>query len=155
LIAAFLFSAGCAVKPQDVTHDPSFGNFQAVLGTWKSKVPLRLVQGTNSLVGRDDLGGGVTLFVTDMGYHPSDWKDLGTLPAETEVRIEHLYYWNTFEAPYIAATGSLTAGPYKDRPLELERGLFTKDLMSTVAMGHGDPKVVNKDWTVDGDILEK
>src|SRR6266496_5004131 len=39
-----LFTTGCGSKPQEVTNDPAFGNFVSVVGTWKTKVPLRLVE---------------------------------------------------------------------------------------------------------------
>ena len=155
LIAVLLLSTGCAVKPRDVTHDPSFGNFGAIIGTWKCKAPLRLMQGPNNLVGREDLGGGLTIFLPDQVLGSKDYTDLGILPVGTEVRIEHLYYWKDFETSYMAATGSLTAGPYKDRPLELNWLLFEKDLMATVKIDHLNPGGANIPWTVNSDVLEK
>jgi hypothetical protein len=41
LLAMVTLVAGCN-KAEDVTHDPGFGNFGAVIGVWKSKVPMGL-----------------------------------------------------------------------------------------------------------------
>jgi hypothetical protein len=138
---------GCGKGPQDVTHDPSFGKFGGVVGVWKTKVPLRVVQGTN------DLGGDLTLVLSDTSTPGA--KDLAVLPIGTEVRIECLYYWETFETSYLVATGSLTAGAFKDRPMELYSRLFAKDLMRIVQFGRGQADVVKTTWTVSADILEK
>jgi hypothetical protein len=157
LVLAVGLSALCSFsgQPQEVTHDSAYGNFGAVVGTWKAIVPLRLVQGTNNLVGRDDLGGGLSVVLRDRPFvWSTDCKDLGILPVGTELRIEHLYYSNTFEASYIAVTGSLSAGPYKDRPLELDPWMFA-DWVATVQISHGDLNVANVPWAVDGDVLEK
>ena len=154
ILAIAVLSAGCAVKPNDVTHDPSFGNFGAVVGVWKLKAPLRLVQGPSNFVGRDDLCSDLGIILGDPGISPTE-KDLGLLPIGTEVRIEHLYYWETFETSHLDATGSLTAGPYKDRPLELNGRLFEKDLMATVQMDHLNPGGANIVWSVNSDVLEK
>jgi hypothetical protein len=71
-------------------------------------------------------------------------KDLGILPIGTEVRIEHLYFLDTYEScTLMAATGSLTAGPYKDHPFELNGRLFEKDLMATVQSDHLNPGGAN------------
>ena len=43
-LAVALLLVGCSGKRQDVTHDPAFGNFGAVMGTWKAKAPMQLVQ---------------------------------------------------------------------------------------------------------------
>jgi hypothetical protein len=142
-------------RVQAATHNPSFGNFGAVTGVWKAKVPLRLVQGRNNLVGRDDLGGDLSLILSDWGVDRND-KDLGILPIGTEVRIEHLYFLDTYETcTLMAATGSLTAGPYINRPLELNGRFFEKDLMATVQLDHLNPGGANVVWTVNSDILEK
>jgi hypothetical protein len=149
-IAALLCSAGCAKHQwQDETHNPAFGNFGAVVGTWKAKVPLRLVQEKN------DSDSDLALVLGDFPMYP-DMEDLGILPVGTEVRIEHLQFLDTYESSTsIKATGSLTAGPYQDRPLLLNGLLFAKDWMATVQLDHGDPNAANKDWTVNADALEK
>src|SRR5690349_7114924 len=57
--ALVCFATGCS-RPQDVTNDPSYGNFKVAVGTWKSKVPLILCEldkrlylvGTNTFMQR-------------------------------------------------------------------------------------------------------
>jgi hypothetical protein len=115
-----------------------------------------LVEGRNDLYGRDDLGAGLTICFPDAVAGYKDYKVLSQLPIGTEVRIEHLYFLDTYEtSTFLVATGSLTAGPYKNRPLELNGMLFAKDLMSTIKLEQKDGVVLNQDWTVNADVLEK
>src|SRR5436853_7571425 len=93
-----LLSGGCGSKPQDVTNDPAFGNFASVVGTWKTKVPLRLVEIEKK-----------PYLLCDDQAHID--RDLLLLPAGTEIRIEHLIFTSTFETDYLDVMGSLVAGP--------------------------------------------
>jgi hypothetical protein len=152
LIATLLPSAGCGSAPQDVTRDPAYGNFGAVMGTWKTKAPIQLVECSEvNIVGGDrflGLGGALK-----MGA-PGE-KVLADLPAGTEIRIEHLIFAPSWEASLLGVTGSLTAGSYADRQAQLDPRLFTGDIIATIQQTHGDRSAINTTWTVDPSMLEK
>src|SRR5438105_4594952 len=91
---------GCE-KPKDVTNDPTFGNFAAVVGTYKIKVPLRLVQ----LKDPPQL----SLIVGQESYVSTSEQ---TLPAGTVIRIDKLISTPSFETGGgLDASGHLAVGP--------------------------------------------
>jgi hypothetical protein len=152
LIAALLLSVGCS-KPQDVTHDPAYGKFGAVMGTWKTKAPMQLLESSAVNVAGDNrflaLAGALK-----MSPMPGE-KVLADLPAGTEIRVERLMFVPSYEASLLGVTGTLTAGPHADKEAELDSDLFTKDLISTIELTHGDPRAINTIWTVNPNMLEK
>jgi hypothetical protein len=110
----FLFTAGCGSKPQDVTNDPAFGNFASVVGTWKTKVPLRLLQIQKEMY-----------LVYGDQFIPRS-RELPVLPVGTEIRIEHLIFKSTFETDFLDVMGSLVGGPYSGRIVNIDSRLFTR-----------------------------
>jgi hypothetical protein len=147
------FIAGCGSKPQDVTNDPAFGNFSSVVGTWKTKVPLRLVEIKNELY----------LINGDQAIQQS--RELPGLPAGTEIRIEHLLFRSTFETSYLDVMGSLAVGPYSGMPVYIDGRLF-KSVPSPVPPGSQDtpvgyygvwhqPTDPKPDWIAAPDKLER
>jgi hypothetical protein len=106
-----VFVAGCS-KPQDVTSDPKYGNFTNAVGTWKTKVPLTLREqdkrlyllGTNTFMPRA--------------------RELSAVPVGSELRIERLILWPSWECDVTEATGSLVAGPYAGKRLVLDGNVF-------------------------------
>jgi hypothetical protein len=151
LIAALLLSVGCS-KPQDVTHDPAYGKFGAIMGTWKTKAPIQLVECSEVNIAGDNrflvLGGALKMSMYGE-------KVLADLPAGTEIRIEHLVFAPSWEASLLGVTGSLTAGPYAGQQAQLDGRLFTGDLVATILQTHGDPAAINTTWTVEPSMLEK
>ena len=127
----------------DVTHDPSFGNFAAVIGTWKSKVPLRLVEI------KDDLH-----VVWGDQFIPGS-KELAMLPVGTEIRIEQLRHRETFATTYLHAMGSLTVGPDAGRQLQIDDRLFVAELLSQARLHRGEKQVKETTWAVAADRLTK
>ena len=111
VLLAVVFVSGCS-KPQDVTSDPQYGNFTNAVGTWKTKVPLTLREqdkrlyllGTNTFMPRA--------------------REVLAVPVGTELRIEHLILWPSWECDVTEATGSLVAGPYAGKRLILDGNVF-------------------------------
>lgn len=108
-----LFGTGCGSKPQDVTNDSAFGNFASVVGTWKTKVPLRLVEIEKALY----------LVYGDQAIPES--RELQLLPSGTDIRIEHLIFRSTFETSFLDVAGSLVTGPYSGKAVNVDSRLFT------------------------------
>ena len=127
---------------QDVTNDPAFGNFAPVIGTWKSKVPLRLYKDGSTLY----------LMLTDR-RHP--FEELCVVPAGTEVRIEHLAFRQTINTDFLNVMGSLGSGPYAGKKLVISQSLFPQDMVYEARLRHGYQKVRDMTWKVDPDKLEK
>jgi hypothetical protein len=125
---------------QDVTRDPSFGSFAAVVGNWKSKVPLRLIEIKHVLY-------------LDCGDVEPD--DLALLPVGTEIRIEQLVYRETFETNYLDAWGSLTVGPCVGKRIHIDNRLFARDLVFRVSLHHGQEEIKKTTWSVADDKLTK
>jgi hypothetical protein len=139
----WFLAARCDTGWTDVTRDPSFGDFAPVMGSWKTKVPLRLVEIKNDLH-----------LVWGEAAIPRS-KDLAMLPVGTEIRIEQLVYRQTFETSFLDARGSLTAGPHAGRPLVISDALFAPDLVFRACVWRGDKKVKETTWSVAADKLTK
>ena len=134
---------GCGPRDQDVTNDPAFGDFRSVVGIWRAKVPLRLVE-------RDKM-----LYLVSHDTPVSGYHELATEPAGTRIRVEHLILRKTIETELLRVTGSLIDGQYAGRPLELDRNFFPWDVMSYYVRHHGDSTATTKpSWTVATDKLE-
>lgn len=112
LLLGFLTFASGGCK-KDVTNNPYYNNFSAVVGTWKTKTPLLLVEIDKQLY----------LCASNEVANPSA-RRLATLPVGTTIRIEHLIRENTIEVGLTYPTGSLTSGPYAGQTIELAKGLF-------------------------------
>jgi hypothetical protein len=125
------------------TNDPSYGNFGAVIGTWKTKVPLRLV----------DIKERLYLVYGDAFI--SDSKDLVILPAGTEFRIDHLFYRETSETTFLDVMGSLTSGPYAGKALSIDNDLFAANTVFRANIHHGEQQVRDMMWGVAPDKLTK
>src|SRR5690349_4788584 len=108
-----LLSRGCGSKLQDVTSDPAFGNFKAVVGAWKTKIPLRLVEIEKKLY-------------LVSGDKSVSGRDLLQLPAGTEIRIEQLVFRSTFETNFLDVMGSLAAGEYSGQIMNIDSSLFAR-----------------------------
>lgn len=138
-ILAFAFGCGVLVfcasceRTRDVTNDPSFGNFAAIVGVWRTRSSLYV----------QDVKGELYLCTDKILYNVGD-QNLETVPAGTEIRIEHLYYDETFETSNTRPVGILVSGGYAGRSLHLadELFLFTN-------------RIHVKQWAVAPDKLEK
>jgi len=128
-----LFTAGCGSKPQDVTNDPAFGNFVSVVGGWKTKVPLRLV----------DIEQKLYLVYGDQAL---SGRELLLLPAGTEIRIEHLIFRSTFETDFLDVMGSLVAGPYSGKSVHVDSRLFTLVDLPLYPGSKGTPEQYYSTW---------
>lgn len=133
-------SADTAFK--DVSNDPAFGKFAPVVGTWKSKVPLKLI----------DVRG---QFILIEPNHADGYKEVESLPVGIEVRIEKHMYRQTFETSYLEVVGSLLAGPNADKPLNFDVLLFPDGLVDKVCFEKGSPKIKETTWSVDPTKLGK
>src|SRR5687768_9864962 len=111
-----------AYGPKDVTNDPAFGDFTSVVGTWKTKVPLRLVE--------IEFRGDKKLYLVygDVPIHRSH-REFPEVPAGTEIRIERLIFEDTFETSFLDVTGSLGTGPDSGKSVRLDDSLFVPDLV--------------------------
>jgi hypothetical protein len=145
-------TAGCGSKSKDVTNDPAFGNFASVVGAWKTKIPLRLVEIEKKLY----------LIAGDVAV---SGRDLLVLPAGTEIRIERLEFRSTFETDFLDVIGSLTSGEYSGRSMNVDSSLFTPVDLPLYAGCKGtptqyyktwhDPKHAKPDWVAAPDKLER
>ena len=147
---AFTFTSGCS-KPKDVTNDLGFGNFNSVLGIWKTKVPLRLVETekTTYLIYGEQYTHGI---------------ELALLPVGTGIRVEHLIYRDSFETSYLDVTGSIVNGKYFEKSVHIDDRLFMPAVLPSgtnkgtmtqyysVWNGHDYPK---PDWAAAPDKLER
>jgi hypothetical protein len=108
IVFAFALSAGCDQPPKDVTTDPAFGNFESVVGTWKTKVPLRLVEIRKQLY----------LFYGP-GTVTQASREFPAVPSGTEIRIEHLIFRQTFEVNLLDVWGTFANGPYSGKTMHI------------------------------------
>src|SRR5437016_5930684 len=128
-----LFFTGCGSKPKNVTNDPAFGNFASIVGTWKTKVPLRLVEIEKKLYlvyGDQSLSG----------------RELLMLPSGTEIRIEHLIFRKTFETDFLDVMGSLVTGPYSGKSVNVDSRLFTPVDLPLYKGSKGTPEQYYSTW---------
>lgn len=125
---------GCGSKPKDVTNDPSFGNFASVVGTWKTKVPLRLVEIQKQL------------YLVHGDQSISGSPDLLVLRAGTEIRIERLIFRKTFENDFLDVVGSIVAGPYSGKRVNIDSRLFTRVDDPTGGKGAATPTQYYETW---------
>lgn len=144
-LAIALLVAGCDKPPQDVSNDPSFGNFSAVVGRWRSKIPLRLVKSE-----------GVLSLSCSGDYLTSpDLQELAALPVGTEINIQRLILRKTFEVDLIDVTGSVVSGPHAGKTVIVSPRLFSSpDMVGTSPEWHGQ-KRKDMTWSVAPDKLER
>lgn len=125
--------AGCDSKPQDVTNDPAFGNFSSVVGTWKTKVPMRLVEIQKKLY-------------LLLGDRTHSGQELALFPAGTEIRIEQLIFRDTFETTYLDVIGSLVAAPHSGKKVNVDSGLFMPVALPLYEGATGTPTQYYEVW---------
>ena len=144
------FTSGCGSKPQDVTNDTGFGNFASVVGSWKTKVPLRFVEMEKKLY-------------LVYGDQALSGRELQLIPPGTEIRIEQLIFKSTFETDFLDVTGSLVAGPYSGKSVNIDSRLFTsvdspggyKETPTQYYSVHHHPSYPKPDWIAAPDKLVK
>ena len=145
IILALLPITGCS-RVEDVTADPAYGNFSNVVGTWKIKMPMRLVEIKDKL-----------FILSGPQFVPE--KNLAALPVGTEIRVEHLIFRSTFETDFLNVTGSLTSGPNAGKTIVLD-DLFSHDLLLHYCLHHdagpqGCAAHPATQWVVAADKLER
>jgi hypothetical protein len=137
-------NTGCKDPSQkDVTNDPNYGDFSRVVGTWNSKTPLELAQLDKELYLCPKGGltnGGARLILT--------------LPAGTEIRVEHLYYHEVMGGSPTYMMGSLVTGPYAGKPIELGDDFFRPNPFTDPNVSKPPPDYTFK-WTVSPDMLTR
>jgi hypothetical protein len=142
-----LVSAGCKdfVGKKDVTNDSAYGNFSSVVGTWKSKIPLWLIE--------DDK----TLYLkTANTLIDKTSRVLVAVPVGTDIRIERLIHEQTTETDLFHEIGTLTSGPYAGRTIELDYRIFSPNYFQSAHPGTTTrPGALPHSWTVATDILER
>jgi hypothetical protein len=143
-----LMCFGCrdtvGTKTKDVTYDPAYGNFSAVVGTWRTKSQLTLME-------IDDV-----LYLSTTGEHTKyrSYRDLAVLPVGTEVRIEHLIFKTTIETETVYATGTLTSGPHAGKAIQLDDELFVPNFFKPPTGTSRPSRPLEKKWIVAADRLE-
>ena len=135
-------NTGCKdYSKKDVTNDPNYGDFSRVVGTWKSKTPLELAEIDKEL------------FLCPEGNLTNDGARLiVTLPAGTEIRIEHLTYHEVMGGSPTAIMGSLVAGPYAGKPIELAVKFFLPNRFTDGYVSKRPPDWTFR-WTVSPEML--
>lgn len=136
-------TSGVKYGDRDVSNDPTYGNFSAVVGTWKSKVPLYLVKTYDKES---------PLLITPDGgaYVPND-NGLAVLPVGTEIRIEHLIRVYTWQTTFFRTTGSLVTGPYARKGVQLHWKLFVNN--GIIGSEDGPFPIGKQGWSVAPEIL--
>ena len=153
LSLAVLLSLGCDSKSRgsgvkDVKNDPAFGDFTSVVGMWKTKTPLRLVE-------IEFRGDKILCLVNgDASIHRSH-LELPEVPAGSEVRIEHLIFTSTPVTELLDVTGSLATGPYSGKIVRFDKSLFAPGLVDHYCLWHVDPTKPKPKWTVAPEKLER
>ncbi|HVU28202.1 MAG TPA: hypothetical protein VHG71_10775 [Verrucomicrobiae bacterium] len=152
LFAALILATTLGDKTKDVTADPNFGDFKSVVGTWKTKIPLRLVEIQKEL----------HLVYGDQAIGNS--RELPELPIGTEIRIEHLTFQHTFEVDLLDVVGSVVNGPYANKPVYIDGRLFmqvdepqfhAKDWVNSYYSTWNHPDDPKPKWVVAPDKLER
>ena len=142
-----LMCFGCddmRTRIKDVTNDPSYGGFSSVVGTWRTKSQLTLMEIDK------------TLYLSTTGEHYSaTTRDLAILPVSTEIRLERLNLKTTIETQLLYATGSLTSGPYAGRTFEVDDRIFLPNFFKPPNTATPPSTPLEKKWTVAPDKLEK
>jgi hypothetical protein len=129
---------------KDVTNDPAFGDFPSVVGTWRTKIPLRLVE----------IDKNKKLYLVYGDGFISGSPELPEVPAGTEVRIERLMFKDTFETDFLDVTGAVEVGPYSGKTVVLDASLFAPDLVNHYWLWHDVPSKPKPKWTVAPEKLE-
>jgi hypothetical protein len=132
------------VTVTDVTNAPSYGNFATVVGTWKTKSQLTLM----------DIDGKMYLSTRSEHYAAST-RDLQVLPPGTEIRIEHLMLRSSFDIGRLYPTGSLTSGAYAGRAAEVDTRLFAPNYFEPPGSATAPSTPLEKRWDVAPEWLEK
>jgi hypothetical protein len=136
--------SGCDGKPQDVAADPAYGDFSKILGVWRTKVPMRLVE----------LGNEKVLYIL-AGPQVTVETPVAAVPVNTQIRIEHLVFKPTFETNYLNVTGTLVGGPNSGKCIVLD-DMFPPDLLQHYELAEpGKSWGPNKPWTVSHDKIER
>ena len=155
-VALLLLTAVCGSKPKDVTNDPDFGDFKSVVGTWKTKVPLRLVEIEKKL------------YLDKAGQSFPGEKDLVDVSVGTEVRIQRLIFRHTFEVDFLDVIGDIAVGQYSGKSVNLSGSFFTpvdwpsgssgslgKVAPSMYYSTFHHPSYAKPNWIVAPDMLER
>lgn len=136
--------AGCKdVGKTDVTHDPSYGDFSRVVGTWKTEVPCKLSEEENEI------------YLTVEPDYYMGRKLLLSLPAGTEIRVEHLVHEKAFGGTPNHVMGSLASGPYTGRSVHLDDRFFCPNPYNRSAPADHTPPNFKFNWAVAPDKLQK
>ena len=125
-----VLATSCSKPPRDITKDPSYGNFKDAVGAWKTKVPLILGKNISD----------TRIYLLSTNRFMQGWRELATVPVGTEIRIERLTLWPSWECNEITPTGSLVAGAYAGHSLVLDGNIFFPR--------PGPTKSGLRDWTV-------
>lgn len=128
---------------QDVTNDPSFGQFAPLLGTWKNKVPLQIgeIQGKPHLV--------------ETSPRNSARHLQHDVPTGTEITIQKLYYRKQLMDDYLFPVAIITIGPYANQKLLLNPLLLPDCLVSDARYGRGRQEIRDTIWSMDATKFSK
>jgi hypothetical protein len=115
-----LFAALCALvfvitgcSKTDVTRDPNYGDFLAIVGIWKTKVPLKLYKYNEEY------------YLTTENGRFADFFHIADIPTGTKIRIDRLILDNTSEAgEFYRPMGIFPSGPYAGDVFYLPSELF-------------------------------
>lgn len=139
---------GCGPADKDVTNDPRFGDFStAIVGEWRTKVPLILVRG--EFYG--GFGYGLLLEINS-----DRLQKVADLPVGTKIRIERLMLDKNISRTLLCVSGSVTEGEYAGHRVYVDGRMFPFDVWSFYAI-HYDNKLkeTRPSWTVLPEFLEK
>ena len=141
-VLATLLISGCD-REQDVTNEPSFGGFAAIVGMYRTKVPTKIVECNKTLM----------LVVADAPAF--ECRLIAELPAGIAVRVERLRYRQTVSRSFVWVDGSLVDGAYARQTLRLDDDFFPPNILEYYEFSHDNPAATRRAWSVMADKLEK
>jgi hypothetical protein len=101
----------------DVTNDPNFNYGYRKGQIFESKVDLYIIYGWDNYL---ELPEKDTPKLTEYLQNPTSYNDIkGVLEKKSLVRIEKLFYRETFESSYLDIFARVLNGEYKDELVEL------------------------------------
>jgi hypothetical protein len=140
---AALGAIGCS-KQEDVSNNSIYGNFNAVTGTWTTKVELYLLRPQQSYER--------LLLISDAQYSNFNGQGLGVVPVGTQIEIRKLMKEENVSVTLYKAVGVLTSGPFSNREADLDRRLFINNALIGLS---GPFPLGEHGWGVDVEKLER
>jgi hypothetical protein len=126
-----------------VTDNTEFGDFRAIVGSWRAKVPLKLVvqNDVKYLVCEDTQLQGVRV--------------IARVPVGSILRIEQLKLQENVQVDRLRVTGRLVGGEYSGEIVQLDSNFFPRDVLLFYQIHHSDSSKTKPPWATKLGVLER